>query len=145
MERLLYNADRHVRINAVYNESLEDFLLDCASLGFESPIDPEQHFLYTPQDGLEFICPKGCHAPADSKIHMEFQAFINKAEAMLNAAAKRKVIPARQLTNIEKRQMPLEQGGYGSMPEQLEMLYDKGYDVWKQHIAEVKQRFPKED
>ncbi len=46
-------------------------------------------------------------------------------------------------TLIEKRVASLAEGGYGTVNEQLEMLYDQGLDAWRQHISAVKRRYPK--
>ena len=32
---------------------------------------------------------------------------------------------------------------YGSLVEQLDMMYHSGFDAWKAHIAEVKAMYPK--
>ena len=33
--------------------------------------------------------------------------------------------------------------GYGSIGDQLDMIYHKGLDAWKAHIATVKSKYPK--
>lgn len=33
---------------------------------------------------------------------------------------------------------------YPSIEEQLDLLYHGGYDVWKQTIEEIKQKYPKQ-
>ncbi len=35
------------------------------------------------------------------------------------------------------------QQDYGTWDKQLEMIYDKGIDAWKDHIATIKTRYPK--
>ena len=48
---------------------------------------------------------------------------------------------------IDKRLAKMENGGYGSIGEQLDMLYwDKknGTDNWEKHIDKVKSDIPKE-
>ena len=46
-------------------------------------------------------------------------------------------------TYIEKRQMTLAGGGYGSWQEQLEMINEKGVAVWQAHCTTVKNNIPK--
>ena len=46
-------------------------------------------------------------------------------------------------TYAELRQAPVIDGGYGTIPEQLEMLGEGTMTDYKAHIAAVKVRFPK--
>ena len=46
---------------------------------------------------------------------------------------------------IDKRLANMENGGYGTIGEQLEMIGEQGMDVFQAHIAKVKQDIPKEN
>ena len=45
---------------------------------------------------------------------------------------------------IDKRLANMENGGYGTIGQQLEMIGQQGRDVFQAHIAKVKQVIPKE-
>ena len=45
---------------------------------------------------------------------------------------------------IDKRLANMENGGYGTIGEQLEMIGEQGMDVFQAHIAKIKQDIPKE-
>lgn len=41
------------------------------------------------------------------------------------------------------RYMSQRRKEYGSIEDQLDMMYHQGFDAWKQHIAAVKAKYPK--
>jgi len=43
----------------------------------------------------------------------------------------------------QKRTSSLREGGYGTVGEQLDMLFHDGFEVWAEHIQTVKNNFPK--
>ena len=46
---------------------------------------------------------------------------------------------------VSKRLATMENGGYGTIGEQLEMIGEQGMDVYQSHIAQIKQDIPKEN
>jgi hypothetical protein len=48
-------------------------------------------------------------------------------------------VPERKRQEIyNKRTASLVEGGYGTIPEQLDMLYHDGLTAWKSHISKIK-------
>ena len=51
--------------------------------------------------------------------------------------------PTPEPTWQEKRQANIADGGYGTMPEQLEIIGEQGMVVYQAHISAVKTAIPK--
>lgn len=49
----------------------------------------------------------------------------------------------KEISYIEKRKVSIEEGGYGTIEEQLEILSEQGIDAYMGHIKKIKEKWPK--
>ena len=81
----------------------------------------------------------GANIPTDLD-NMDYSAFKDwEAEGNTPEAADAAPDPTWQ----EKRQANVADGGYGTMPEQLEIIGEQGMVVYQAHISAVKTAIPK--
>ena len=90
-------------------------------------------FLVLYEDGSQTHMPSNTDDAAD----LEARLAANEPGLVVLAADSTRTWP-------DRRQSPLDLGGYGTQIEQLEILGEQGIDAFQQHIAAVKAAHPKE-
>lgn len=99
----------------------------------KKPVRTNHYALYNIEGFIVDVTPR----PGSDRIKMdandpELVAFLNKTGKY-----------AAPYNYVKERRRPIEDGGYGSVAEQLDIMYHKGMAGWIGHVNRVKKRFPK--
>lgn len=145
-DKLYYNTDGCVHICDKYATTLSDFLENCTTTGYQSPIVEGEFFLYIKGKGKCDINSEGHIGKPDGKLYPEYDIFINQVDVFSNLLNKlkeqRRKEYEQKLPNIEKRRLNLAGGGYGTTVEQLDIIANQGIDAFIAHRQAVDAALP---
>lgn len=146
MGKLIYTVDDIIILNDGENFQFQHFQEMCESTGYTNPFSQGEPAIYESGKGLAKINKEGHVREFDGKEHPEYDIFIKHFDKVKEINANLKQIRLGRmiegLPNETKRRLPLDQGGYGTVQEQLEILVKDGLESLRDHRKAVDEKFP---